>query len=236
MQRFYFPEADFSQNIFVLKNKEIINQLIKVLRSKIWDEIIFFDWKTNIDNVCKIELISNKEISFRQTDKIEKIALNRNSLNLYQALPNKSSKMELILQKWVEVWFDNFTFFPSNRSQKLFLNDKKVERLNKIIIEAVEQSGRNNIPLLSIQEDLSKVRINKYEQNVFFHTNKTNSQKLSQINNTVSNTNIFVWPEWWWDTTEESNFQQLWFTKVYLWETILRTETVWIVVCFYLKQ
>jgi RsmE family RNA methyltransferase len=41
-------------------------------------------------------------------------------------------------------------FFKSERSQKLNVTDKKIERLNKIILEAVEQSERNIIPTLII--------------------------------------------------------------------------------------
>jgi RsmE family RNA methyltransferase len=41
-------------------------------------------------------------------------------------------------------------FFRANRSQKLVISDKKVERLNKIIKEAAEQCGRNIIPGLII--------------------------------------------------------------------------------------
>ncbi|HBA45209.1 TPA: hypothetical protein DEG21_03085 [Patescibacteria group bacterium] len=33
----------------------------------------------------------------------------------------------------------NFTFFNSERSQKLVINDKKIERFNFIIKEALEQ-------------------------------------------------------------------------------------------------
>jgi RsmE family RNA methyltransferase len=38
-------------------------------------------------------------------------------LQLFQALPNKIEKMELILQKCAEIGVTDFHFFPSERSQ-----------------------------------------------------------------------------------------------------------------------
>lgn len=59
---------------------------------------------------------------------------------LVQSLPNKLEKLEFILQKGVETGIDEFIFFPADRSQKLALLDKKVDRLEQIVVEAVEQS------------------------------------------------------------------------------------------------
>lgn len=59
---------------------------------------------------------------------------------LVQSLPNKLEKLEFILQKGVETGIDEFIFFPADRSQKLALLDKKVDRLKQIVVEAVEQS------------------------------------------------------------------------------------------------
>jgi RsmE family RNA methyltransferase len=46
-------------------------------------------------------------------------------------------------------------FFKSDRSQKLLLSENKLTRLQKIIIEAVEQSGRSIVPELMITDDIS---------------------------------------------------------------------------------
>ncbi|MDF1682326.1 MAG: 16S rRNA (uracil(1498)-N(3))-methyltransferase [Patescibacteria group bacterium] len=46
-------------------------------------------------------------------------------------------------------------FFKSERSQNINLSENKIERLNKIIIEAVEQSGRSKIPELAFVDDLN---------------------------------------------------------------------------------
>ena len=56
------------------------------------------------------------------------------------AMPNKRDKVELIVQKLTECGLDQILFRPSERSVIKERNEKKEERLHKIIKEAVEQS------------------------------------------------------------------------------------------------
>jgi 16S rRNA U1498 N3-methylase RsmE len=53
-------------------------------------------------------------------------------------------------------------------SQKLVLSDNKLQRLQRIIVEAVEQSGRYRIPELLIEDDLSLDSLKGHE-NIFCH-------------------------------------------------------------------
>ncbi len=239
MQRFYIPYFE-KQEIFIIEDKYIFHQLVKVLRIKEWEKVIFFDWNIQKDYIYEIVEINKKTIKTYLIKEIEKDTELNFELNLYQALPNKLEKIEYILQKWVEVWFNKFVFYRSERSQKLIISDKKEERLKKIIVEAVEQSGRNFVPELFI---LSK---NLDEKNIewkwlFLHTKNDNSQNLSKFINNLSTEdfsylNIFIWPEWWFSESEIKNFEEKKFARIYLWNRILRTETAWIVVWFTLWQ
>jgi 16S rRNA U1498 N3-methylase RsmE len=49
------------------------------------------------------------------------------------------------------------------------LSPNKIERLNKIIKEAVEQSGRSRVPELIIEENISLDDF-KGNDNIIFHT------------------------------------------------------------------
>lgn len=254
MQRFYLPEINIQDNIFILKESTILSQLIKVLRVKVWEEIIFFNWQDNIDYLFTIENIDKREIRLYLQKEIPKVGnenyrSSKQEVNLFQALPNKLSKIESILQKWVEVWLKSFTFFSSNRSQKIPLSDNKIKRFKKIIIEAVEQSNQNIIPKLQFNKTLSTEGLNPLNKkeitnkgnnnclNLFFHTSIENSLPLKDINISESDIiNILVWPEWWWDNLEIWDFIEKWFKNIYLWTNILRTETVSSVVWFFLKQ
>ena len=56
----------------------------------------------------------------------------------------------------------------------------KIERLNKIIIEAVEQSGRSRVPELIIEDNISLEDFNDKE-NIIFHTKGDNSTSLKDL-------------------------------------------------------
>ncbi len=232
MQRFYLNTDILWNDEFILKDEEIIYQLNKVLRATLWDEVIFFDWINFIDFVYKINLIDKKSIIFSFVSKIVKDFTSKD-LNLYQAIPNKLDKIETIIQKWTEIWYNNFYFYKSNRSQNLFLSPNKILRLEKIIKESVEQSNRNNIPKLYFLEKVNLESI--IWENIFFHTDLKNSKKINEIKlDFTKKINIFVWPEWWFDEKENNLFLENNFIKINLWNNILRTENTPIVVGFYI--
>ena len=140
MQRFYFKNLE--KDYFFVDDKNFINQILKVLRWKTGDKYIFFDWKLQKDFVFELKEIQKNKIFFQKSDEIDKNSEVTFELNLFSAFPNKIEKIEFIVQKCTEIWVSNFYFFKSSRSQKIFLNENKIKRIEKIIIEAVEQSGR----------------------------------------------------------------------------------------------
>ncbi len=234
MQRFFLESNSLGNIEVILQDEEIIYQLIKVLRAKTWDEVIFFDSKNFIDFKYKITSIDKKNIIFSFIEKIIKIQENY-KLVLFQSIPNKIDKIEEIIQKGTEVWYSEFNFFRAERSQDLRLSPNKIQRFEKIIKEAVEQSNRNIIPTLNFLEKLDITSISW--EKLFFHTDKKNAKKLSELSlNFSQNINIFVWPEWGFSDRENDLFLKYNSIKINLWENILRTENTPVVVWFYLLQ
>lgn len=234
MQRFFLESNSLGNIEVILQDEEIIYQLIKVLRAKTWDEVIFFDSKNFIDFKYKITSIDKKNIIFSFIEKIIKIQENY-KLVLFQSIPNKIDKIEEIIQKGTEVWYSEFNFFRAERSQDLRLSPNKIQRFEKIIKEAVEQSNRNIIPTLNFLEKLDITSISW--EKLFFHTDKKNAKKLSDNSlNFSQNINIFVWPEWGFSDRENDLFLKYNSIKINLWENILRTENTPVVVWFYLLQ
>jgi RsmE family RNA methyltransferase len=154
--------------------------LIKVLRVRTWDEIIFFNWVDDIDYIYKIISIDKREVYLEKQWYLENNSEIDFDINIINSIPNKLEKIELILQKWVEVGVSNFLFFRSNRSQKLVLSPNKIERLNRIIIEAVEQSWRSRIPEFTIVDDLD-IWAFSWANNIIFHTQNSESISLKDL-------------------------------------------------------
>ena len=236
MQRFYFPDLEKSDDSITIKNKELINQLTKVLRVNIWEKLSFFNWTDNLNFIFEIISIDKREVYLEKLEDKENKSEIEFDLNIFAALPNKLEKIEYTIKKAVEVWVSWFYFFRSERSQKLNLSENKISRLNKIIIEAVEQSGRSRIPELIIDDNIN-IEDFKDNQNLYFHTNLEDSKLLKEVNFEYDKwINLFVWPEWGFSDNEIDIFSNLWFNKISLWNRILRTETVWEVSSFYIIQ
>lgn len=232
MQRFFLYTSHLWEKQMILQDDQIMYQLVKVLRVKIDEEVIFFDGQQAIDFVYKITSIDKKNIIFSFVEK--KIKENEKcSLVLFQSLPNKIDKIEEIIQKWTEIGYSEFNFFRSERSQDLKLSESKIERCNKIIKEASEQSGRNHIPKLNF---LTKFDITNISgTNIFFHTDSTNAIKINELKlDLTQKINIFVGPEWGFSPKENDNFEKNKCIKINLWNNILRTETTSIWVWFYI--
>ncbi len=236
MQRFFLADLNTTNFTFVLTDEDMIHQLVKVLRVKIWEKIIFFDGEEDFDYIFQIKQINKKDIVLDQVWRNEKKTEIDFELNLYQSIPNKLDKIEYIIQKWVEVWIKNFVFYRSERSQKLIVSDNKIDRLNKIIIEAVEQSGRNYVPELVILDKFD-FSVLKNDENIIFHTFSHESTSLKELKlDFTKNINLFVWPEWWFSDAEMKEFKKIFWKKVHLWDRILRTETTGIVTSFFIIQ
>lgn len=227
MQRIYLNHEN--KNSLEIKDKELVHQLTKVLRQKVGNEVIFFDGVNNIDRVYKIEEIWKKDVSFTFISDVEKYQ-ETSKIILNQALPNKLDKIELILQKGVEVWVGEFVFYNSERSQKLAISDKKMDRLTKIVEEAVEQSGRNVIPKIKFE---NKVKIGANSH--FFHTKSDNSITLFDIK-PYSVINLYVWPEGGFSDSEIAYFEESGAKRVTLGKSILRCETASITSSFFVAQ
>ena len=233
MQRFYFENI---KDYFFIEDKNFINQVLKVLRSQLWDKFIFFDGKKYTDFVFEISEIQKNKIFFKKLEEIDKNSEIGFEINLFSSIPNKLEKIEFIAQKWTEVWVSNFYFFKSQRSQKIFLNENKVDRIKKIIQEAAEQSNRNKIPNFQIIEKIDFEKLKK-EKNIFLHTKDENSLKLKEIKaKSWEKINIFIGQEWWFSDEEIKIFQKNNFQKIFLWNRILRTETVGFTVAFFIIQ
>ena len=235
MQRIYLENTDLSQENIRLKDKDLVHQLTKVLRVRIWEEISLFDGVNNFDISFKIIELWKREITLERICDHENNSEINFELSLYNALPNKLEKIEYIIQKGTEIGFTQFNFFRTDRSQKLVISDNKLIRLEKIITEAAEQSGRVIIPKINISDDFD---INNLPdgKNIFFHTQNDNSQDLKSIEKTAwENINLFVWPEGGWSEREVQILEKN-TSRIHLGNRILRTETTGIVTGFYIIQ
>ena len=127
----------------------------RVLRMKVGELLTACDTK-GYDYDCLIESLSDREVSLRVLEVRPSQSEPDVRVSLYQAMP-KGDKLELIIQKAVELGVDSITPVMTRRcvskpdSKSMA---KKLERYNRIALEAAKQSGRGKVPQVCPMLDL----------------------------------------------------------------------------------
>ena len=142
---FVSPEAVAGSNIYIEK-REDIKHLTRVLRAKCGDGVCISDggeWEYETE----IAAIEETCVTLRILDKQKPAREPQTRVTLYQGIP-KASKMEIIIQKNVEMGVDRIVPVFMERTVVTDKGQfgKKLERWQKIADEAVKQCKRSKIP------------------------------------------------------------------------------------------
>lgn len=228
---FYVKNDQIYENTIKIIGEDV-NHLKNVLRYEIGDEIQVCDEEQK-RYYTKIENFTSDEIYLT----ILKVDENSTELNvkvtLYQGLP-KADKMELIIQKCTELGVHEVVPVITDRAiVKIDEKNekKKIERWNKIGLEAAKQSGRQAIPkienitkLENIVENLSKydIVIVPYE----CEKDSTLKAQLKKLDKNVESIAIVIGPEGGFSEKDLEILEKCPnMYKVSLGKRILRTET-----------
>jgi 16S rRNA (uracil1498-N3)-methyltransferase len=138
----------------------------------------------------------------------------------------KKENMELVLQKGTEIGVTSFVPVVSERTVKTGWNFDRMERILK---EAVEQSGFSDVPTIPTEpEKLSKyLEQQKIERDNFdnFAVLDFDGVPLSSLKHLISVDHIFVGPEGGWSDKERAMFKKYNIKSISLGPNTLRAET-----------
>ena len=211
--------------------KDVTHHVLHVFRHNMEKPITV----TGSDNRCGIYQITDEVDGIAQAKLIEYVATDVSSYRtiLVQSLL-KGEKLEWVLQKATELNVDTI-YLVSTANCVAKYDDKKlqskVSRWKKIMLEAAQQCGRNQLPTLVVGETLSQVleiesdalKLVAYE-NEDGHTIKTALQSI-HTNQTITDILICVGPEGGYQEKEINAIIKSGGKSVSLGNTILRAET-----------
>ena len=222
MQR-YFSNS-LTNNIFTL-SKDDSYHIKKVMRMNNFDRIeIVHDSMTYI---CEIINLDNL-VEARIVEKIKEDAEFNKKVILVQSLVNEQ-KMDLILQKSTELGISEIYAYKATNSvvKENDKSNKKIERWQKIVKEASEQSKRTIIPqikgIISLKELINIDANLKIMLSV--NENKKSIKNVLQENSNCDILIIVVGPEGGFTKDEEKILQENGFISTTLGNRVLRTET-----------
>ncbi len=238
MPKFFVENNQIKNDTIYIKDKDV-NHIKKVLRKNIKDEITICNENTKQDYLCKITNIEENEITCKILKKLETNVESNIEVSIFQGLP-KADKMELIIQKSVELGVQDITPIEMKRCVvKLKEKDKtkKIERWQKISEVAAKQCGRNYIPKINNIENLKEIseKIKDYDVVlVAYEEEKENTlknelkllKKDNKENNKKIKIAIVIGPEGGMDKEEINTLEKNGAKIITLGKRILRTETV----------
>jgi len=237
MHRFFVVpnQIDLIQNKVVIQDEDV-KHISKVLRLKEEDIVEICDGANN-EYICTIESINKGDVTFSIIERRESNQEAPIEVVLYQGIP-KSTKMDLIIQKTTELGITEIIPVEMERSIVQFNNqkdkEKKVERWQKIALEAAKQSKRGLVPLihlpLSFKDAIKHGKENQL--NIMPYENQEDKgfkniiKSLStEDKSSVRRIGIWIGPEGGFDDEEVIKAVESKIHPITLGPRILRTET-----------
>ncbi|WP_415303753.1 RsmE family RNA methyltransferase [Candidatus Pelagibacter sp. Uisw_090] len=215
--RLFFKES-LSLNLTAKLDKPQSHYVTKVMRIKIGEIFSLFnssgEWEAKILTLSKSIVEFNITKQLRQKENIKELWL--------AFSPIKSNYFNFMIQKATELGVTKFIPIIFDRTIVRKINK---ERLEKVIIEAAEQSNRINVPSIEEPQPLKNFLSNEKMDLIFTDLNSQN-KKIDLEKLTSNPSCVIIGPEG--DFSEDEREQILAFNGVQpikINENILRSET-----------
>lgn len=233
MHKFFTPKELINGDVAKIIGDDV-KHIYKVLRITQGEKVTLNNCE-GVEYIAKVISVTKQEVLL---EVLEKLDVNNESdikIYLFQGLP-KSQKMDLIVQKGTELGVAEFIPTITHRVDvKLKGEFKKLDRLNRIALEAAKQSKRSIIPKVSepIEFDEMIEKINSLDLVLVPYENAENFGIKKLVNNLEKNgsvekiksVGIFVGPEGGIEEDEIEKLKENGAHIITLGKRILRTET-----------
>lgn len=232
MQRYFLTPEAFVDNSVTLPS-DVVHHIGTVLRQGPGYEMVLLDGAGN-EYECVVTSLEKKSgvakvLSTRRSETELPI-----DVTLAYALP-KGDKVELVAQKATELGLHHLLLFESNRSVAKWDGKKvpkKVERIQKIMQEAAEQSYRAVVPTCTFltSKQLSQ-QFGQYDQVIIAYEESAKEGEQSALAKTLNRLEpkqrllVITGPEGGFDVNEIDQWIQAGATACAFGPRILRSET-----------
>ncbi len=235
MPKFFVKSNQIKDNKVIITGEDV-NHIKNVLRLNVDDNIQVCNLETSENYTCGIIKLNTSNIECNIFNKINSEAESNIYINIFQGIP-KSNKMELIIQKCVELGAAEITPVEMKRCVAKIEEKnkcKKILRWQKISEVAAKQSGRDKVPKINDVINIKNIcnLISEYDivlvayENEEKNTLKNELKKLKYKNNSIIKIGIIIGPEGGIDKKEINLLKEAGVKVVTLGKRILRTETV----------
>jgi 16S rRNA (uracil1498-N3)-methyltransferase len=231
MRRFYVNTNQIQDQTVSIIGPDV-NHIKNVLRMKQGEEIVICNGQGK-DCYCIINMVSEGEITAQIQSQQDTGTELKAKITLFQGLP-KNDKMELIIQKAVELGIHEIVPVMTKRAV-VKLEDKKKEEKKRVRWQAIaegaaKQSGRGIIPTIKPVQSYQEAIRNATEMDLGLipYENALGMQYTREIMSNTGQFNsigVFIGPEGGFEETEIELAKANGIHPITLGRRILRTET-----------
>ena len=225
MQLFYNPDINDTSSQFTFDKIES-RHIVKVLRKKEGDTLLITNGKGKLftaevlfanDKKCTVNII-NVEVKVKPWSYYLHIAI---------APTKNNDRLEWFLEKATEIGIDEITQIYCKHSERKVI---KKERLDKVIVSAMKQSLKFQLPKLNEATAFQDFVNQDFKGDLFIaHCEETDKKSLKSQLKTQQRITLLIGPEGDFSSKEIEIAKQQKFIPVSLGESRLRTETAGIV-------
>lgn len=233
MHKFFTP----SENISELEGKILgddVKHIYKVLRLEPGEKVILNNCQGK-EFLGQIASVTKESVAIKIIEELQENNESPIKIFLFQGLP-KAQKMDLIVQKGTELGITKFIPTITKRVDiKLKGEFKKLDRLNRIALEAAKQSKRSIIPEVSEPITFEEALVQMASVDLFIvpYENAENYGIKAMINDLqkkgslteIKTVGIMVGPEGGFEEDEINKLKENGAYIITLGSRILRTET-----------
>ncbi len=231
MLKLFVDPSKVLEHHIIVDNRDDVKHIRKVLRLKEGDRIEISDNTSWEYYSCEIFRIEDDHIEAAIIEKCKCKSEPGIEITLFQGIP-KSDKMETIIQKCTELGVREIVPVWNARTVVTDKGNfaKKIERWQKVAVEASKQCKRSIIPTVSGDIRFSEMvaRLGDYDLVVFPYENETDysiKDLLSALTEKPHRIALIIGPEGGFDDEEVSAISRIGASPVTLGKTVLRTET-----------
>lgn len=222
LHRFHVSVELQARGEMIISDEKLIKQWSKVLRYKRGQKVILFDGQGK-EAECTIVSISPKGAHLLIENHLSPRTPVRD-VHLFWSLLKKNNN-ELIIQKATELGITHFHPIISDRCEKSDISRVQSERWNRICIEASEQCGRGDIPVVEEVMGLRDV-VKGFGASIAVFIADQSAELSAQIEIAGSQAiGGLVGPEGGWSQDEQDMFTAAELLSINLSANTLRAET-----------
>lgn len=214
-----------------LPDPEEARHLVQVLRKRVGDEVQVTDgagtgWQARIEGIHK------QEVTLRLLQVLPSRGGWGFRLHIALAPPKQAARLEWFLEKVTEIGVDRISLLHAARSER---SHWRADRLQRILVAAMKQSGQYRLPLLDAEEMRPSALWQEYRDTETLRIIATcdwdNLRPMSSVYTPARQVVILIGPEGDFTPEEVRDATAAGFLPVLLGPNRLRTETAGVTAC-----